>query len=80
MDFVGHVFKFKNAWKKMFIFPLRYYANCVSTTLTVFILHNIESVYFFYSNAVFHYLIFVWPYIIDINIIDNQLDEKITAY
>jgi hypothetical protein len=42
-----------NAWKKSFIFPLRYYANCVSTTLTVSILHNVESVYFFYSNPVY---------------------------
>ena len=33
--------------------PIRYYANCVSTTLTVLILHNVESVYFFYSNPVF---------------------------
>ena len=33
--------------------PLRYYANCVSTTLTVLILHNVESVYFFYSNPAF---------------------------
>ena len=32
--------------------PLRYYANCVSTTLTVLILHNVESVYFFHSNPV----------------------------
>ena len=32
--------------------PLRYYANCVSTMLTVLILHNVESVYFFYSNPV----------------------------
>ena len=32
--------------------PLRYYANCVFTTLTVLILHNVESVYFFYSNPV----------------------------
>jgi hypothetical protein len=32
--------------------PLRYYANCVPTTLTVLILHNVESVYFFYSNPV----------------------------
>jgi len=32
--------------------PIRYYANCVSTTLTVLILHNFESVYFFYSNPV----------------------------
>ena len=31
---------------------LRYYANCVSTTLTDLILHNVESVYFFYSNPV----------------------------
>jgi len=43
----------KNAWKKILIFPLRYYANCVSTTLTVLILHNVESVYFFYSNPVY---------------------------
>jgi hypothetical protein len=34
----------------MFIFPLHYYTNCVSTTLTVLILYNFESVYFFYSN------------------------------
>ena len=33
--------------------PLRYYANCVSTMLTVLILHNVESVYFFYSDPVF---------------------------
>ena len=32
--------------------PLRYNTNCVSTTLTVLILHNVESVYFFYSNPV----------------------------
>jgi hypothetical protein len=38
--------------KKFFIFPPRFYANCVSTTLTVLILHNVESVYFFYSNPV----------------------------
>jgi len=39
--------------KKKFIFPLRYYANCVSTILMVLILHNVESVYFFYySNLV----------------------------
>ena len=30
-----------------------YYANSVSTTLTVLILHNVESVYFFYSNPVY---------------------------
>jgi hypothetical protein len=33
-------------------FYLRYYANCVSITLKVLILHNVESVYFFYSNPV----------------------------
>ena len=27
--------------------PLRYYANCVSTTLTVLIVRNVESVHFF---------------------------------
>jgi hypothetical protein len=27
----------KNAWKQIFIFPVRYYANCVSTTVTVLI-------------------------------------------
>ena len=37
--------------------PLRYYANCVSTMLTVLILHNVESVYFFYSNPVFYLFI-----------------------
>jgi hypothetical protein len=49
--------------KKIFVFPPRYYANCVSTTLTVSILHNIESVYFFYSNPVFMYLILILPMI-----------------
>ena len=34
---------------------LRCYANCVSTTLTVLILHNVESVYFFYSNPVYDF-------------------------
>jgi hypothetical protein len=38
--------------EKNFIFPLRYYANFVSTALTVSILHNVQSVYFFYSNPV----------------------------
>jgi len=33
--------------------PLRYYANCVSTTLTVLILDKVESVYFFYGNPVY---------------------------
>ena len=42
----------KNVWKKIFIFPLCYYTNCVSTTQTVLILRNVESVYFFYSNSV----------------------------
>jgi len=42
----------KNAWKKIFIFPLRYYANFVSTTVTVLMLHDVESFYFFYSNPV----------------------------
>ena len=46
----------RNAWKKIFIFPLRYYANCVSTTLTVLILHNVESVYLFYSNPTYIYV------------------------
>jgi hypothetical protein len=27
----------KNAWKQIFVFPLRYYANCVSITLTVLV-------------------------------------------
>jgi hypothetical protein len=38
-----------NAWKQVFMFPLRYYANCISTTLTVLIA---LKVYFFYSNSV----------------------------
>ena len=33
--------------------PLRHYASCVSTTLTVLTLHNVESVYFSYSNSVY---------------------------
>jgi hypothetical protein len=39
--------------KKNLMFPPRYCANCVSTTLTVLILHNVESVYFFHSNPVY---------------------------
>jgi len=38
--------------KKMFIFLLRYYVNCVSTTLTVLILRNVESVCFSDGNTV----------------------------
>jgi hypothetical protein len=34
----------RHHWSK--IFPLRYYANCVSSTLTVSMLRNVESVYF----------------------------------
>jgi hypothetical protein len=37
--------------KSFFIFPLCYYANCVSTTLTVLIRHNVES--WKYSNPVY---------------------------
>ena len=37
-------------WK---LLSLRYYADCVSTTLTVLILHNVESVHFFYSNPIY---------------------------
>jgi len=37
----------------MFVFPVRYYVNCASTTLTVLILHTVESVYYFNSNPVF---------------------------
>jgi hypothetical protein len=50
----------KECLKKKIIFPPRYYANCVSTTLTVSILHNIESVYFVYSNPVFVCFVFIW--------------------
>jgi hypothetical protein len=45
--------------EKKIIFPPRYYANCVSTTLKVLILHNVESVYFFYSNPVYYKTKFV---------------------
>ena len=38
-------------WK---LCPLRYYANCVSTTLMVLILRNVESVCFFYSDPVIY--------------------------
>jgi hypothetical protein len=44
--------KYERISGKKIIFPPRYYANCVSTTLTISILHNIESVYFFYNNPV----------------------------
>jgi hypothetical protein len=38
----------KNAWKQIFIFPLRY-ENCVNYAYGV---DNVESVYLFYSNPV----------------------------
>jgi hypothetical protein len=41
----------RHHWSK--IFSLRHYANCASTTLTVLILHNVESVYFVYGNPVY---------------------------
>jgi hypothetical protein len=53
--------------KKISIFPPRYYANCVSTTLTVLIVHNVESVYFFYSNPVY--------YIYCIHLIDKRYNS-----
>jgi hypothetical protein len=42
--------KYERMTGKNLIFPPRFYANCVSTTLTVLILHNVKSVYFFYSK------------------------------
>ena len=39
-----------------------------------------ERFLYIYSTNIFHYLIFAWPCIIDINNIDNQLDATITAY
>ena len=47
-----------DAWKKILIFPLHYYANCESTMLMVLILHRVESVCFFYSNSVYIYRVF----------------------
>jgi hypothetical protein len=41
----------KKAWK-MFVSFLYATTEIVSTTLTVLILHNVESVYFFYSDPV----------------------------
>jgi hypothetical protein len=34
----------KECLEKIFVFPVRYYANCVTNTLTVLIQHNVESV------------------------------------
>jgi hypothetical protein len=48
--------KYERMPGKKIIFPPHYYANCVSTTLTVLILHNVESVYFFYSNTLYIYI------------------------
>ena len=42
----------KECLEKIFIFPLRYYVNCVFSTVTGLILRNVESVYFFYSSPV----------------------------
>jgi hypothetical protein len=47
--------KYERMPGKKIIFPPRYYANCVSITLTVSILHNIESVHFLYSNPVYSF-------------------------
>jgi len=39
-----------------------------------------ERFLYIYSTNIFHYLIFSWPCIVDINNIGNQLDATITAY
>ena len=39
-----------------------------------------NAFYLFNQQNTFHYLIFAWPFIIDIKNIDNQLDATITAY
>ena len=38
------------------------------------------NAFYIFNQDIFHYLIFAWPCIIDINNIDNQLDATITAY
>jgi hypothetical protein len=50
----------KNAWKQIFIFPLRHYANCVSTTLTVLITLkvSISFIVTLYYNYIEHDLIY----------------------
>jgi hypothetical protein len=49
----------KNARKQIFVFPLRYYANCVSTTLTVLIMLKVSisfivTLYFAHHNINSH--------------------------
>jgi hypothetical protein len=44
----------KNAWKQIFIFPLRYYANCVSTTLTAFITLKVSISFVVTLHSVFN--------------------------
>ena len=39
-----------------------------------------ENAFYIFNQHIFHYLIFAWPCIIDINNIDNQLDATVTAY
>ena len=39
-----------------------------------------NAFYIFNQQIYFHYLIYAWPCIIDINNIDSQLDTTITAY
>jgi hypothetical protein len=48
--------KYEKIPGKKIIYPPRHYANCVSTTLMVLIPHNVESVYFFYSNPILYCL------------------------
>ena len=50
---------------------LKWYTLCILTFR-----HRASSI----LGQAFHYLIFAWPCIIDINNIDNQLDATITAY
>ena len=55
-------------------------APCVLYIETGVSLHSRERFLYIYSTNIFHYLIFSWRCIIDINNIDNQLDATITTY
>ena len=55
-------------------------APCVLYIGQAFCYSPENAFYIFNNKYIYHYLIFAWRCIIDINNIDSQLDETITAY
>jgi hypothetical protein len=71
-------FKSWNMLELRVLLTFRHLASCILGQAFRYSPENV--LYIFNSTNIFHYLIFAWPCIIDINNIDNQLDATITAY